>query len=677
MHKKKIQVSKAAHRVLLTELLPFELAPNIDSRGFFELISRTGAKVTKENTSWTRRQSDSPSTADDLLVQIIVGTHEHDIKLEGKTFEILPTSSSTSSSKTVHGSWRHPLTFLVDRPDGQYRALTIPHPKDQLASVEFLENYSDAIVHQARKSKFSLRAPVAKSQFVYVDDKTFTRSQTDRTHGIELSHEGYISFVSFFRYSSFSNINKFFASADLHSLETKYRHQRRLDITRCFESIYTHSVDWAFRGRAASKNFMSDATLGNDFDSLLRNANNGQTNGILIGSELSRVFAELILQRVDRTVEKNLENRGLKFSEGYVVARYVDDYFIFSHSLEVQDEIQHVLEIELGQYNLRFNKAKQQDLVSMSRSMIHYAKLQIAKDLTKYLKKARSFVEGENGNGSTPKVKRAITSFKRAISVYGVDAARTTGYALSIIERKSASIIKRIDLRDRAGQERAAAALSDICTLAHAIYASSPSVSAAVRLSRVMIRAVESAQKMPIDVQNVVLANIDRVCRQVIGAATAVGKHRRSVETQYLLLVHARLGSAYIFTSDELSSILRLDPEVGGDDPDYFDIIASLTYMQRRKRFEELRIEVCKIVTGRIAELELRAAERAMLLADVIACRHIPSEQRAQWLAQEFQDLNASQISTAIAQWPKRVFTSWAGFDLDRALHRKQALEVY
>ena len=40
----------------------------------------------------------------------------------------------------------------------------------------------------------------------------------------------------------------------------------------------------------------------------MQNLNYGETNGIVIGPEFSRIFAELILQEIDKSVKNILEN---------------------------------------------------------------------------------------------------------------------------------------------------------------------------------------------------------------------------------------------------------------------------------------------------------------------------------------------------------------------------------
>jgi len=45
----------------------------------------------------------------------------------------------------------------------------------------------------------------------------------------------------------------------------------------------------------------------------MQSANYGETNGIIIGPEFSRIFAELILQQIDKSVESDLRKEDKLF----------------------------------------------------------------------------------------------------------------------------------------------------------------------------------------------------------------------------------------------------------------------------------------------------------------------------------------------------------------------------
>lgn len=81
-----------------------------------------------------------------------------------------------------------------------------------------------------------------------------------------------------------------------------FRFIAKTDISRFYHSIYTHSVPWAFHGKAAAKadrNSNSKATFMNRLDLILRAGQDGQTVGIPVGPDSSRYIAELIGTAID------------------------------------------------------------------------------------------------------------------------------------------------------------------------------------------------------------------------------------------------------------------------------------------------------------------------------------------------------------------------------------------
>ena len=136
-----------------------------------------------------------------------------------------------------------------------------------------------------------------------------------------------------------------------------YKYKLKLDISNCYNSIYTHSITWAFVGKENVKEMYlnksiktSEYDLGDKIDSLNRKMNADQTNGILTGPFTSRISSEIVLCEIDRLLEK----------ENFDFVRYVDDYnFYFITQTEAENAIPKIANI-LNEYNLLINKEKLQ-----------------------------------------------------------------------------------------------------------------------------------------------------------------------------------------------------------------------------------------------------------------------------------------------------------------------------
>jgi len=94
------------------------------------------------------------------------------------------------------------------------------------------------------------------------------------------------------------------------------------DIARYYHSIYTHSVPWALHNKATAKANRKPSLWGNILDTLLRNAQDGQTVGIPVGPDTSRVVGEIIGVAIDKKVNANVR------AEAGQATRFVDDYSV-------------------------------------------------------------------------------------------------------------------------------------------------------------------------------------------------------------------------------------------------------------------------------------------------------------------------------------------------------------
>lgn len=125
------------------------------------------------------------------------------------------------------------------------------------------------------------------------------------------------------------------------------------DISRCFPSIYTHSIPWALHTKSVSKtdrNSNSARVFGNRLDYILRQSQDGQTTGIPVGPDHSRVTAEIVLTAVDEEISTTIDPMKS--------IRHVDDYWIGGDSYEDCDNSLQILRGILSDYSLDINEQK-------------------------------------------------------------------------------------------------------------------------------------------------------------------------------------------------------------------------------------------------------------------------------------------------------------------------------
>lgn len=247
-----------------------------------------------------------------------------------------------------------PLEYKV-KQNGKYRNLSIVHPLTQLTFVELYKNYNEYILYHGSISDRSLRKPLSVTKVFYTTKmiQKIKKIDDENTEGFENTN--------FFKYGPMRLAHKIYDSEFLLNMEVKYKFMKKMDIAKCFYNIYTHSIAWATHDKTfAKKNTQNKKLFANLFDRKMQISNYNETNGIVVGPEFSRVFAEIILQRVDNNIVKSVEEKyGYKIEKNYDFYRYMDDFFVFSNDVNILEKIQDVVIHELAVYKLHLNISKE------------------------------------------------------------------------------------------------------------------------------------------------------------------------------------------------------------------------------------------------------------------------------------------------------------------------------
>ena len=106
------------------------------------------------------------------------------------------------------------------------------------------------------------------------------------------------------------------------------------------------------------KNNLGVKHFSDKFDIAIREGNYNETHGIPIGPEISRIFAAIILQRIDKNIISSLKRNNITYNKDYVIRRYVDDLYIFSKNKKILNDVKNSVIYELSLYNLHINKNK-------------------------------------------------------------------------------------------------------------------------------------------------------------------------------------------------------------------------------------------------------------------------------------------------------------------------------
>lgn len=134
-----------------------------------------------------------------------------------------------------------------------------------------------------------------------------------------------------------------------------YRFVAKTDISRFYHSIYTHSIPWAFHGKAAAKKVRkpdADDIYFNRLDFILRQGQDGQTIGIPVGPDASRYVAELICNAIDTAFVTRCASDEITF------IRHVDDIWIGAQSHADAERALWIYRSCLREFELDINENK-------------------------------------------------------------------------------------------------------------------------------------------------------------------------------------------------------------------------------------------------------------------------------------------------------------------------------
>lgn len=375
MKKKKIKLRYKKERVVFSDVLPYELPITFTNRFFYRYLIKNEVEceinpleTKKLKLRWKIGISDGARQVLDILFDI----NSNEIKIVNDKNEV-----------PVPNRPNIPFSYRILHKRGKYRELAVIHPADQIKMVSFYEKYKSLILYYCQQSRFSLRYPYAVACYFYYCDRLHHTLLGKRSDDLELYFNEYENLKTYFSYKRYTQIYRFYEDYRYHRAEKKFAHLQKFDIQACFNSIYTHSIAWATNGgKATYKRFFKgseDGTFGSVWDSLMQKMNYNETNGIVIGPEFSRLFAEVILQYIDKCVEMDLNKKGYRWNVDYECYRYVDDHFFFYNNKEVLETARQSYAYHLNEYKMSISNEKTEDMERPFITPISRAKLAIDK----------------------------------------------------------------------------------------------------------------------------------------------------------------------------------------------------------------------------------------------------------------------------------------------------------
>ena len=690
MAKRRVSLTHRKQRSVLTDMLPFEVPPTFSNRGFYRFLRNHNIEIEKDRVRWI-----SDTTALDATMMLLFGIKAkavidtETIKEWGKTKTRRSVPTSECKMDTI------PFNFRVAHNlDG--RILSVVHPRNQVAVASFYAAHSALIIYYTSVSDFSIRRPVSVSRYAFFKDKLHQEKLEKVLGGIEEEDREYEQLGSYFVYKKYRNIHRFFESYKYHRSEKKYDAMVQIDVSKCFDSIYSHSLPWAVLGKAQTKFGLEESkrTFAGRFDTVMQNLNHNETNGIVIGPEFSRIFAEIILQSVDVELKNRLSvSAKLIHKIDYEIFRYVDDFFVFYNEDVTQQKVFETLQDVLKTKKLSINTAK----------IKHYHKpiiteITVAKERISVLLNAEISpnceVEILEDSAKPPMLKlvcainsnRLITRYKASIKEAAVTYGDLLNYTFAIIENKIDKLFQSYSASDKIARDskRLLDVLLAMMEFAFFAYSASPKVNHTIRLCRMITSSVDfiRANALTYELKHLLFKCVhDNVMQQLEKNTTGV---HREVESLYLLISLSQIGREYwlpesvllrhfLIRKDEASHKYQRD-----DFMNHFSITVLLSYIKDKVRYAELKAFIEAHTISKLDYMKAHCpndAETLILLLDLIVCPYIsPATKDAIGQIFGLDAVTLASVQSANDQW----FTAWGDkFDLGKELDAKRSREVY
>jgi hypothetical protein len=577
-----------------------------------------------------------------------------------------------------------PETYLIQKGGGAFRRITIMHPSAQLRFATFYEKFDAFIENACARSKYSLRFPSRVGSYFF-QKQHLDQEENDNDGGEAdidpaslLPQRKWAS--TYFSYKRYSQIHKFFLSDEFNQFERKYTYMMKVDIARCFESIYAHAIAWSLRGKDFAKEHKNRSFFEAEFDKIMRDANWGETAGIPIGPEVSRIFAEIVMQSIDVAVEFDVKKNAVSAE----IRRYVDDYFIFSNSVEALEETKSLIEKHAASFNLHLNHKKTETIHRPLIAKLAIARFDAMKALSDFMDLSRDSLDAsKDAYFGDREAEKLIASIRRIARANDTDYAALASPCLAVLSKYLAGIRKRIDkvAFDRKAQGNLV--IGSCMRVAAFIYQKDIRAATTHKMSKIfyecslIMRAMKSSRvTFEAQIEDIVrstleLSSLNRIhgpeIVNLLAAADAICTKQNPVTPNALSLAIGR----------DLSTATEVK------DLGYFDLVSALYFSRNRKAFELTKRNTCSEIERRIVglgrKLHLNTSE-TMLFFDYISCPYIRRSIREQLFSKVSQaygnNADAAAVSAQTGSVSKRLcFIAWSGGNQLRSLLERRELQ--
>lgn len=722
--RKKIKLSYSKERVLFSDVLPYECPIIFSNRYLYRFLAKylwIGKEQKIDNIAWNvLKQSKRLDQKDaNAFAALLFGCYE-----KGK--RIGPLQHKLNDLF-------YPYQFNIAHKMNKNRTLSIIHPYNQWQVVEFYEQYKYSILYLCNQSSYSIRKPHKIAQYFYYRDRLHRKLSGHESDKVELFFNEYENLKTYFSYEKYANIYKFYEDYRYQRAEKKFKYLVKFDLQSCFDSIYTHTISWATAGGADKVKVLPGyhgSWVGDAFDNLMQSVNARETNGIVIGPEFSRIFAEIILQYIDQKVEQELLEKNLRQKSTYECYRYVDDYFLFYNDEKDKNLFMESLTKRLKEFKLQISPSKTEEFERPFITKVTIAKQRIENLLSNIFsiplweeRESNSSTEKDTEDKDSDNKDREIlekkfniylpandvnTQIKVIVKECGIEYRDIANYLLEKISQRLDTFLNRyeigfkkyerlmskeetnkddVETHAQRAQRKLTSYLVSLIDVTFFVFNSNRQINTTLKLQKIMNSIIIYAKRHgdfkvnhAVRFQTISKDIIFKKIQDEIALVLATTDSHRSTlhESLYLLILAKELGYAYLLAPEVIKSFI----EKSELQYNLFACLILLYYYANHKCYDSqktlLKEEILKKYRLVTESERKRNSELTILTADMMTCPFVNDAYKQNLLTlMGITETRDQQMIMSFAKKQKYIFTRWTMFNLNKELQAKISQEVY
>lgn len=580
-----------------------------------------------------------------------------------------------------------PFDFKITKTSNTFRKLSLIHPHGQSKFVDFYRKYNGLIKSKCDSSKFSLRYPVDIALYYFETEEKELDSKL-KDEGVDLQVEEHnkvpIYASSFFTYKKYNFLYKFYDSYTFHRIERKFTKLHKFDVSKCFENLSPDMLPSALRGKELLRSESdSKRSFESVFSDLISYVNYGRNHGIVIGPEFSRIFAEILLQKIDKNIEVYLSGIGIKYGKDYVIKRYVDDYFLFYNDDSLLELIKKQVLNCLSDYKLFINESKDEYFNRPFITGVTCAKLSVSEyfqDLFENVKVSSNLEDltiSANFFNYSRLSNKYITKLKSLVEKHSINYESISGYFFTILKRKITEIneVGKLSSSESSSLSRFLLLIVDVMFF---VYSMDGRVRATYLISESIIQISEISKKLDYESE---LMISDKILQEAKFSIKNSIQGTDSVESLNLALSLKTLNTEHSLSIEDVRKLINFTNK--DDNLNYFQLVVGLYFIKNTPLLYSLKIELCNRAVKKISSSRnpLQDSELVHMIFDLFSCPYL-TEHFKKGLFNKLMELRVlpEKVSNDLIYnelihntW----FVDWNEISIKRLLKKKQLRSPY